>query len=80
MINHLGQMGLCCRDYEWRETFGDLNESVIEDVFYSKKRMEVCDDLANGIRKLDICKRCPHVGWGITQEDWDKWKKENPNS
>lgn len=80
MINHLGHLSLCCRDYEWRESFGDLNNMVMEDAFFSEKRLKICDELAKGIRTLDVCKRCHHVGWGITQEEWDKWKKQNPSS
>jgi len=78
MINHLGQMVLCCRDYKWDVIIADLNDISFEEALQSEKRLRLCDELESGERVLDICKRCSFVGWGIHQREWDKWNMENP--
>jgi len=78
MINHLGQMVLCCRDYKWDVIIADLNDISFEEALQSEKRLRLCDELESGERFLDICKRCSFVGWGIHQREWDKWNMENP--
>jgi len=77
MVNHLGQMVLCCRDYEWREVIADLNAVSFEEALRSPKRVEICDSLEQGLRRLDICKRCAFVGWDVTIHEWNTWKQEH---
>jgi len=76
MVNHLGLMVLCCRDYEWREVLADLNSMSFEEALLSDKRVKTCDDLVEGKRDLDVCQRCNHIGWGVTAEEWEKWKAQ----
>jgi MoaA/NifB/PqqE/SkfB family radical SAM enzyme len=72
MINHRGELVYCCMDYEYRNVIADLNEIPFSRVIGSYHRMKICDDLSNGIRNTDTCKRCPHIGWGISLKEWIK--------
>jgi len=70
MINHRGELVYCCMDYEYRNVIHDLNAIPFDVAIESKHRMKICDDLRNGIRNTDTCKRCPHIGWGISIKEW----------
>jgi len=69
-INHKGQFVLCCHDYEYRNVFGDLNESSFEEVYKSDFRKQICESLENGTRFFDVCKSCnrAHVLHEIEKE------------
>lgn len=68
-INHKGELALCCRDYEYRHTFGDLKTNTLEELIMSEYRNSICDQLEIGTRSLETCQRCPFPGWGVPDED-----------
>ena len=66
IINHKAELILCCRDWKYQHVFADLNEVSIQEALNCDLRKEICDELKNGIRSLDLCKRCHFKGWGIS--------------
>jgi MoaA/NifB/PqqE/SkfB family radical SAM enzyme len=57
-VNHKGQFVLCCYDYRYLITLGNLNEVSFEEVYTSEFRQQVCESLEAGTRFFDVCKRC----------------------
>jgi hypothetical protein len=64
IVTRTGHVGLCCRDWERRHTFGDLNIFRFRKVLESPEIRAVYDRLSHGDRYLDICQRC------LTTRDW----------
>lgn len=56
IVNRFGQVALCCMDWQYTMTFGDLHSKELEDCF--KAMDEVYQNLINGIRVYDVCSRC----------------------
>lgn len=57
-INHKGEVSLCCFDYRYTCTFGNLHESSIVEILNSEKRRWVCQNLECGIRIVPVCRKC----------------------
>jgi MoaA/NifB/PqqE/SkfB family radical SAM enzyme len=56
IINRFGQVALCCMDWNYTMTFGDLNKQSLEECFSA---MEVVyQNLIKGKRIYDVCSRC----------------------
>ena len=67
-----GKIGLCCRDFDRRNVFADLNTASVEEALVNSKLLETYQQLSSGQRCLDICKRCTIF------RDWRSTKsKEN---
>jgi hypothetical protein len=64
IVTRTGQVGLCCRDWERRYTFGDLDKTPFRDVLDSPVISALYARLSTGDRCLDICQRCH------TTRDW----------
>ena len=70
MVGYTGKYILCCRDYNHRHVFGDLNTTPIKEVLESEHRQKICDELEVGKRTLDLCKRCPFPGWAVKNGEY----------
>ena len=64
IVTRAGHVALCCRDWERRHTFGDLNTTPFREVMEGEALRAVYDRLSRGDRDLDICQRCH------TYRDW----------
>jgi hypothetical protein len=64
IITRGGQVGLCCRDWARRHTFGDLNTTPFRVILEGPELRAVYDRLSQGDRYLDLCQRCQ------TTRDW----------
>jgi len=58
MITREGYVGLCCLDWQREQVFGNLNSQSLEDVLNSEKMQSAYENLSNGKRLDNICKRC----------------------
>ena len=65
IVNHKAELILCCRDWKYQHVFADLNKVPFHEALECDFRKKICDELENGIRSLDLCKRCHFKGWGI---------------
>jgi hypothetical protein len=65
IINHKAELILCCRDWKYQHVFADLNKVTIQEALEVDLRNRICEELKNGVRSLDLCKRCHFKGWGI---------------
>ena len=77
MINHRGELVLCCRDYTYTQVLSDLNVTRFDYALTNSYRKAVCADLRNGIRYFNVCQRCHEVGWGVSQTEWLGWHERN---
>jgi radical SAM protein with 4Fe4S-binding SPASM domain len=58
-INSLGELFLCCQDYEQNTKFGNILETSIRDVWFSDKHVDVIhNELNNG-----MCINCNYTEW-----------------
>jgi radical SAM protein with 4Fe4S-binding SPASM domain len=53
-----GDVHLCCRDYETRHKFGNLNDETLLEILDRGEMHALYEELSQGKRKLDICRRC----------------------
>lgn len=58
IVRHTADVALCCLDWDSRYTFGNLGTSSLQDILTSSTVREVQNDLQQGQRTLEICKRC----------------------
>lgn len=56
-ITHSGNV-VCTNDFGETHIFGNVNESSLLDIWYSKEFVTVRNELKRGVFKLDMCKRC----------------------
>ena len=61
IINSLGDLELCCRDYMCTYSFGNIYKQTLRDILLNSEYMPMKDDLVNGHRfKYDLCSRCEY--------------------
>lgn len=58
IINSKADVVLCCWDWKYKYKFGNLKDRSLEDILTSKEAVETYNNLSNGARSFDICKRC----------------------
>ncbi len=58
IVTRDGQISLCCRDWQRRYIFGDLNEEPLEEILRKGNLQTVYSHLSRGNRVLDLCRRC----------------------
>lgn len=59
IINSLGELQLCCRDYLCKYKFGNIYEKSIIDILEQSNYLSIRDDLIKGKRrKHHLCRRC----------------------
>jgi radical SAM protein with 4Fe4S-binding SPASM domain len=58
IITREGFISLCCRDWQRRYNFGNLNDHNFEEIIRNGILQAVYKKLNSGNRFLDICKRC----------------------
>lgn len=64
-----GKVSLCCNDAKGVYTMGDLNESMITEIWYSNKYREIRKAMMKtGRRNLALCQYCDTVGDTIQRE------------
>lgn len=61
IVNHRGEMLLCCDDLTNHFSLGSVFESSIEELWYSERHMSIVRTLshAGGRTQYDHCRRCP---------------------
>jgi sulfatase maturation enzyme AslB (radical SAM superfamily) len=57
-VNCYGELSICCLDWQNKCTFGSLRDNSLAELLNSPKFLEVHNDLCNGRRNLEICRRC----------------------
>jgi radical SAM protein with 4Fe4S-binding SPASM domain len=58
-IRHDGTYALCCHTWQDRQTFGNVKDLSLEDMYYNKHRIEMCRQLLNGDRYRHLsCNHC----------------------
>lgn len=60
VINCRGDIGLCCMDWKWTKTFGNLYTETLPQILDKPQIWEKYNKLAAGIRDEDPCQRCPY--------------------
>lgn len=58
-VNSIGQVFLCCDDYNFDYVFGDYRTQMLKDFWYSDLHMEIIDKALN-----KICRDCASSEWG----------------
>lgn len=58
VIRSSGKIDLCCFDWDGQVTFGDLNKESIRKILERGDMLKVYNELKEGEREFDICKRC----------------------
>lgn len=58
MIDHKGNVILCCEDYHTEYMFGNIKDKPIEKIWNSPAYKKIRKDLRKGKFNLDICKSC----------------------
>lgn len=69
-INHKGEVALCCFDYLYTCTFGNLYEQTIETILESDKRKEICESLKRGEKLIPVCKKCNSQSFFNEERSW----------
>jgi 8-amino-3,8-dideoxy-alpha-D-manno-octulosonate transaminase len=57
-VNCHGQISLCCFDWDNKAVFGDLHTQSLKEILNSPQFMKVHNELIQGKRTLEICRRC----------------------
>ena len=57
-VNCFGDVSICCLDWQNLFTFGNISSNTLKEILNSEQFLKVHNDLFNGKRNLDICKRC----------------------
>ncbi|MCP4458965.1 MAG: hypothetical protein GY816_13235 [Cytophagales bacterium] len=57
-INCFGHICLCCYDCNNQVTFGNLHKQSLMEILNSNEFLKTHNELTNGIRKFEICRRC----------------------
>jgi len=58
MITREGYVGLCCLDWKRENVFGSLHNQALEEVLGSEKMQVAYENLIEGRRGFNICRRC----------------------
>jgi radical SAM protein with 4Fe4S-binding SPASM domain len=58
IIDHKGNVLLCCQDYFTKHSFGNINDIHVKEIWDSKNFKSVRQKLRRGIFEFDICKKC----------------------
>ncbi len=58
-VNALGKAILCCNDYRFDYTFGDLNSDTLKDIWLSDRHIETIERSFK-----EICRKCSMAVWG----------------
>lgn len=53
-----GNLSLCCREWKRKYIFGNLKNMSLEDILRDGELHAIYNELSNGNRFFDICKRC----------------------
>lgn len=61
VVNCHGDVCLCCMDWKWTRTFGNLYVETLSQVLRKPEMWEVRDRLALGRRDEDPCQRCRYT-------------------
>ena len=77
-ILNSGDVILCCNDYQKRTVVGNILDSSLKSIYYSKKALKYRNNLYNANRNFNgICKTCDYKGGAylhnismIAKEDW----------
>ena len=59
IVSAKGEITLCCHEWKRQHTFGSLEDLPFEDIMKNPDLQIVYNELIQGIRTLDYCKRCP---------------------
>jgi hypothetical protein len=51
-------VGLCCLDWKRENVFGSLHNQALEEVLGSEKMQVAYENLIEGRRGFNICRRC----------------------
>jgi radical SAM protein with 4Fe4S-binding SPASM domain len=63
LIHYNGKVGICCEDHESEFFLGNAFEMSLKEIWYSKRRLKVIENLTRGNRKpYDLCRNCPMPG------------------
>lgn len=58
VITRNATVGLCCMDWEYRYTFGNLKDQTLDEILLSLEIRGAYERLSSGDRFFDICRRC----------------------
>ena len=58
VINHKGDIILCCNDYFGRIVFGNVGKKTISEIWNQPKYKKIRKNLRKGKFDLDICRKC----------------------
>lgn len=58
MINHCGEIILCCQDYFSSVKLGDLNKERLMDVWNKPYYRKLRKEITKGIYTLELCRKC----------------------
>jgi len=61
VINCHGHVGLCCMDWKWSRTFGDLRTESLEQILTKLEVLQLYNKLQLGIRDDYPCCHCQHT-------------------
>lgn len=57
-VNCFGDVSICCLDWQNLFTFGNVANRSLKEILNSEQFLKVHNELFNGKRTLEICKRC----------------------
>jgi len=61
VVSCRGDIGLCCMDWKWTKTFGNLYTETLSQILEKPEIREKYNKLASGIRDGDPCQRCQYT-------------------
>lgn len=61
VINCRGDVGLCCMDWKWTKTFGNLHTETLQQILDKSEMLQVHNDLRLGIRDSYPCCHCRYT-------------------
>ena len=62
IVDHAGNVVLCCNDYFSSVSFGNLRNQRLLDVWFSEDMKRIRQETKEGVFNLDICKTCVNNG------------------
>jgi len=58
VINHKGDVILCCNDFHSSFVFGNVKEEKLINIWKSERYKQIRKELKKGVYRLNICKKC----------------------
>lgn len=58
IVNHKGEVSLCCYDWKFTVSFGNVKDCSLKEILTSKKMNKAYKELSSGKRVFDVCRRC----------------------